>query len=149
MISKTAEYALRAVLFLARKDEEGTTRATDIAQGLRLPANYLSKILHTLGREGVLESERGRNGGFRLARPASGITLAEVVEPFEELGERRECLLGRSRCSDAAPCVAHQQWKDVSQTVLDFFKGTRITDLLDEGADAAIPTGTNGDRGDD
>ena len=69
MLSKTSEYALRAVLFLARESRDIPVPAGDIATGLDVPANYLSKILHTLSRAGVVSSERGPGGGYRLARP--------------------------------------------------------------------------------
>lgn len=129
MISKTAEYALRAVLHLAQRDS-GSVPATDIARALRLPENYLSKILHNLGRAGVVDAERGRGGGFSLARPAAKLTLAEVIEPFDELAARRECLLGRPACSDRSPCAAHEQWAAVSEHVQDFFHNTTVADLI-------------------
>lgn len=75
-------------------------RIDEIAAALGIPRNYLSKILHRLAGEGVLASTRGRNGGFRLARPAGRISLLEVVEPFDRIDARRQCLLGREVCSD-------------------------------------------------
>jgi Rrf2 family protein len=138
VITKTGEYALRVVLYIARAGEEGPVRAMDAATDLRLPGNYLSKILHTLARSGVLDSERGRHGGFVLARPAHRITLAEVLEPFEQMSERRECLLGRPVCSDRAPCAAHAQWKAVSDTVHDFFGRTTVADLAGEPASGPV-----------
>lgn len=136
MISKTAEYALRAALFLAQQPEGQVVRAADIAAALRMPANYLSKILHTLGRTGLLLSERGRHGGFQLARPAADISLAEVIEPFDELEERGECLLGRARCSENDPCAAHARWKAVHESVTSFFAETSVADLLQRPADS-------------
>lgn len=130
MISKTAEYALRAVLHLARLGEDRPVRAADVSQALRLPENYLSKILHALARDGVVVSERGRHGGFALARPADRLSLAEVIEPFDELAARRECLLGRPVCSDRSPCAAHEQWAAVNQHVQDFFHHTTVADLI-------------------
>lgn len=141
MISKTAEYALRAALFLAGQPRGETVRAADIADGLRVPANYLSKILHTLGRAGIVHSERGRHGGFQLAHPPDELSLARVIEPFDEFNERSTCLLGRSRCSDGNPCAAHQQWKDVYEIVTGFFQETTLADLLDRPASTAMNTG--------
>ena len=70
-----------------------------------VPADYLSKTLHGLARAGVVSSTRGKRGGFVLARAPHRITLAEVVAPFQDMGERT-CLLGRPACSDARPCPA-------------------------------------------
>lgn len=140
MISKTAEYALRAVLFLARRPDDRLVRATDVAEGLGVPANYLSKILHTLARDGILVSERGPNGGFGLAVPAQGIPLSRVVELFDDLGPRQECLLGRPRCRDDDPCVAHTRWKETFDRVTEFFRETMVADLLGPNAPATRET---------
>ena len=137
MISKTAEYALRAVLFLARTGETKPVPAADVARSLRLPENYLSKILHVLARSGVVTSERGRHGGFALARPSEGISLLEIVEPFDEMGARRQCLLGRPSCSDRSPCPAHARWAEVSDQVQDFFQDTTVADMVAQSPPAA------------
>jgi len=132
MLSQTAEYALRAALWLA-EHEEGPVRVGDLAHALRIPQNYLSKTMHQLARAGVLSSVRGKNGGFRLARDPKAIRLAQIVEPFEPLTERRNCILGRAVCSDAAPCQAHDRWKEVSRITAAFFSQTTLADLMREG----------------
>nr|NIP61150.1 Rrf2 family transcriptional regulator [Gemmatimonadota bacterium]NIR77653.1 Rrf2 family transcriptional regulator [Gemmatimonadota bacterium]NIT86195.1 Rrf2 family transcriptional regulator [Gemmatimonadota bacterium]NIU30020.1 Rrf2 family transcriptional regulator [Gemmatimonadota bacterium]NIU34984.1 Rrf2 family transcriptional regulator [Gemmatimonadota bacterium] len=83
MLSQTAEYALRAALHLARHHEDAPIRVDDVARSLNVPRNYLSKILHELGKEGVLESTRGPKGGFRLAEPPNEIFLARIVGRFD------------------------------------------------------------------
>lgn len=132
MISKTDQYALRAVLYLAQHSG-APVRAAEIARGLALPANYLSKILHALARAGVLDSERGPRGGFRLARPAEDVSLADVIEPFDSVASERACLFGRPECSDASPCPVHRKWKRASDPIIDFFNETKVSDLLNEG----------------
>ncbi|MDX1624289.1 MAG: Rrf2 family transcriptional regulator [Gemmatimonadota bacterium] len=127
-LSKTSQYAVRAALYLARQNDR--VRASDIAEDLDVPTNYLSKILHILGRNEILDSERGPHGGFRLARPPEEITLAEVVGAFDEMTPDQRCLLGRSRCRDHDPCPAHERWKEVSERVYGFFEETKLTDLL-------------------
>jgi Rrf2 family protein len=77
----------------------------------------------------VLHSTRGPRGGFRLAAPPERITLAEVVGPFLP-AEGRACVLGRSRCSDAAPCAAHHRWKLVAERMRTFFGETTVADLI-------------------
>ncbi len=131
MISKTAEYALRALLHLAREDAEHPLRSSHIADALGVPANYLSKILHSLARDGILISERGPRGGFRLARPAQELSLAEVLGPFDAHTTRRSCLLGRPECSDETACPVHERWKEVSEPVARFFQDTTLGDMLE------------------
>jgi Rrf2 family protein len=130
MLSQTAEYALRGVLYLAEHGAERPVPVDQIAQSLAIPRNYLSKILHTLGKRNVLSSSRGPHGGFALAIPAERLSLLEVVEPFDELDARGACLLGRERCSDTSPCAAHHRWKEVSETVGAFFRDTTVDQLI-------------------
>jgi Rrf2 family protein len=111
----------------------------DLAAQLSVPRNYLSKILHSLARAGVLVSSRGPHGGFELARPAQELSLAEVVGAFDELAEEPGCLLGRAACSDRDPCAAHQRWKSVAQSVNRFFSETSIGDLSRDGPSLFTP----------
>jgi Rrf2 family protein len=130
MLSQTAEYALRAVLYLAEHGGARTVRVAEMAGALRIPQNYLSKILHLLARAGVLVSTRGKTGGFQLAVPATRLRLYEIVAPFDRMDERRRCLLGRPRCSDGTACAAHTRWKEVADRVTSFFRETTVADLL-------------------
>jgi len=131
MLSQTAEYALRTVLYLATTDQAELSNVTDIAERLDIPRNYLSKTLHQLARAGVLTSTRGKHGGFRLTKPPSKLSLAEVVAPFDGPTGARICLLGRAACSDSDPCPAHGRWKSVSNEVSTFFRETKVSDLLE------------------
>jgi Rrf2 family iron-sulfur cluster assembly transcriptional regulator len=130
ILSQTALYALRATLCLAGHETPEPVRVEDIAESLEVPRNYLSKILHVLARSGLLASTRGPGGGFRLARPAAELTLADIVEQFDEVPNEPHCLLGRPQCSDRNPCAAHDRWRSASAAVYQFFRGTSIADLL-------------------
>jgi Rrf2 family protein len=129
VLSQTAEYALRAVLALAAQPDGQPLGAARLAGVLGIPQNYLSKTLHQLARAGVLESNRGKLGGFRLARSAERITLLEIISPFDDVSDRRVCLLGRPVCSDHSACVAHARWKAVSERTATFFRETTVADL--------------------
>lgn len=129
ILSQTAVYALKAVLYLAETDDAGPVRVDEIANALNVPRNYLSKILHVLTRARLLGSNRGPHGGFHLNVAASELTLAEVIDPFDGVMARSACLLGRNVCSDAKPCAAHASWKGVSSSMMAFFQDTTIDDL--------------------
>ena len=135
MVSRTEEYALRAAVCLAKRYGDGSVRARDMASATGIPANYLSKILHQLGKSGVVVSERGRAGGFRLARPPHTVVLASVVAPFEPQVQRARCLLGLPQCSDSNPCGAHERWKAIKEATLLFLSDTTLADVID-GADS-------------
>lgn len=141
LLSQTAVYALKATLCLADPALEGPLRVDDIAEQLDVPRNYLSKILHALARNRVLESTRGPGGGFTLRLPPDQVTLSTVVRHFDALPEEAGCLLGKARCSDSDPCPAHAQWKGVARSVHDFFSNTTLADLAKDPAGTLLRPG--------
>ena len=134
ILSQTAVYALKAVMYLAEVPGDDPVRVDDIAEALSVPRNYLSKILHVLGRAGLLQSTRGPHGGFCLARPATDVLLTDVISHFDDVGDTSGCLLGRAQCSDSSPCAAHSRWKDVSTAVRAFLSETSIEDFSHHGS---------------
>lgn len=132
MLTQTAQYALRTVLRLASADEDRCT-VEQLAEELNVPRNYLSKTLHLLARAGVVDSTRGKHGGFRLRGRAERITLREVVAPFQDVGQR-VCLLGKASCSDRHACAAHARWKSVSESMAAFFSNTTVAELSNQAA---------------
>ncbi len=128
MLSQTTEYALRAVLHLAAHANGHPVRANELATGLGVPQNYLSKTLHQLARAGVLTSTRGPTGGFQLAVPAESLTLERVASIFEPTPPRR-CLLGHGICGEHPSCRAHTQWAPIATALQTFFGTTTVADL--------------------
>ena len=128
-LPQTAEYALRAVCYIAEHGTEGPVPVSVVAEALGAPQNYLSKTLHLLGSLGVLRSVRGTRGGYLLGAPPEELHLIRIVEPFLPPTERR-CIMGRSRCSDTQPCGAHWRWKHVNDTARSFFTDLSLATLL-------------------
>lgn len=133
MISRTSAYALEAALILASHPDE-RVRANELAESLDLPGNYLSKILNSMARAGLLISERGPRGGFRLKRGPDQIVIGDIIGLFEETGSSRRCFLGRGTCSDKDGCAMHDRWKAVSGPVFDFFENTTLATLVQDRA---------------
>jgi Rrf2 family iron-sulfur cluster assembly transcriptional regulator len=130
MISKTGIHAIRAVATLAALPEGAYAGAGDIAEQIGAPQNYLGKVLKTLADEGLLESQKGKGGGFRLARSPERISMFDVVDPIDHLSRWSGCILGRATCSDDSPCTVHHRWKEVRDVYLTFLRETSISDLL-------------------
>jgi len=141
MLSQTAEYALRAVLYLAEQPHGRPVRVDEIGDALGIPANYLSKTLATLVRLRVLASLRGPHGGFRLAVAPEDLPLMQVVAPFDDIAARRHCLLGNPECSDHDSCAAHHAWKRTSEQVEHFFRTTTVADIRPAPAPAPAARG--------
>lgn len=142
MLSKTAEYALRAVIAIARVEEQRPVLAREISSKGHIPNKYLSKVLRDLVHAGVLSSTRGIGGGFRLRRKASKLKLVDVVKPFDDIPARSRCPLGHPKCSDDVPCAMHEQWRPVKEAFRALLDDTTVAHLVErereiEGAKAA------------
>ncbi len=130
MLSKTAEYALRAVLAIARVEETRPVLAREISASGHIPNKYLSKVLRDLVHAGILSSTRGIGGGFRLRRKAAKLKLVDVVKPFDDIPARSRCPLGHPKCSDDVPCSMHEQWKPVKEAFRNLLDETTVQDIV-------------------
>jgi len=115
--------------------------AGHVAAEIGAPPNYLGKMLQSLARLGLVESQKGLGGGFRLAKSPREITLFDVVDPSEDFGRWSGCVLGRAECSDLNPCVVHERWKKVRTDYLNLLKRTTIADLVKAGEPALLEVG--------
>jgi len=130
LLSSSSQYAIRALAHLARRERTSWALARQIADELGIPASFLAKILQTLTAQGVLESQRGRRGGFRLRRDPERLSLYEIAELFDRLGEGRLCVLGQRVCDDDNACPLHHTWK---HSVNAFVHRLRTTTLAEVG----------------
>lgn len=128
MFSSTLEYALRAVTWLAARPGEGMT-AQRIAEATQVPEDYLSKVLNLLVRGEVLTSQRGRNGGFQLARPAAEISMLAVVNAVEPIQRISKCPLGL-RAHGVRLCPLHRRLDDAYALVEEAFGRTTLEELV-------------------
>ena len=124
------------IKFDSRGDGEIVDLTGQIAEKIKAPKNYLGKILKRLAAEGYLESTRGYHGGFRLSKPASRITMYDVVDPIENLSKWNNCFLGANKCSCQSPCAVHDNWHQIRLDYLKFLKKTTIAMIAESNADA-------------
>lgn len=139
MISKTEVHALTALAALARLPNGGYMGAAEIAGAIGAPPNYLGKLLKALADEGLVESQKGKGGGFRLTRNPSKISLLEVMEPVGRVSRMAGCFLGRPQCSDSDPCAVHDQWIKARTGYFQFLSGMTVADLAREVLPRQIP----------
>ncbi len=140
--SASTTHALRAMAWLAAHAGGEAVMGRDLARRLKLPPDYLSKVLATLARSGVLTATRGAKGGYRLARDPGRIKLVEVVVPFEGKRVWAGCLLRPDRpCRSSAACSAHTSWGGVNEAYRDFLESTTVADIRDApGGRALVPS---------
>jgi len=129
MLTRSAEYAVRALSLLALRSGNGALHAAEIAAELGLPPQFLTKILRRLTATGLVTSQRGRTGGFRLNLDAAEISLLAVVEPFQSGLTGVECLLGQSDCTDRASCPLHGPLTEIRRSFHDLLADTTLAEV--------------------
>lgn len=110
LLSRSCEYGIRAALHLAGQPPNTLVPIRTISDELGLPYAFLAKIAQALIGAGLLTSTRGPHGGVALARPASQITLEEIVRAIDGPAVFTECVLGLPGCGNRTPCPLHEQW---------------------------------------
>ena len=130
MISRTVEYALRAVVYLAGRAPDA--RTTDqIAAATRVPKAYLSKVLQGLVRAKVVHSQRGIGGGMTLVKKPAELTILEVVNAVEPVGRIHTCPLGL-QSHGVRLCPLHRRLDDALALFEDAFRNTTLAEILAE-----------------
>src|SRR5271170_5026829 len=110
IFSRSAEYAIRGLVFLAPLAPGESALVKQIAAETAIPAHFLAKILQDLARDGFLKSSKGPRGGFRLAIPAHEISLLKIVEAVDGVGRYDGCVGGHPECHDRVACGMHDSW---------------------------------------
>jgi Rrf2 family nitric oxide-sensitive transcriptional repressor len=129
MFSQTAEYALRAVVYLASKGGTAQT-AQQIAEATRVQSGYLSKVMQTLVRADLVHSQRGLHGGFTLARSADELTVLDVVQAVTPIRRIESCPLGLKGHINL--CPLHRRLDNAIGLVEDALRQSTIAELLAE-----------------
>lgn len=132
MITQAVEYSLRAIVALAKQGGRPCT-AQQLSELTETPAPYLSKLMQTLVRFELVQSRRGVNGGFVLARRPEDMTIFDVVQAVEPLKRIRKCPLNIGEHSGAL-CPLHRRLDEALEMVERSFRETTLADLLNDPA---------------
>lgn len=124
--SKKCEYGLQAILFMATQGEECVCPAEEISKKLTIPKEFISKILQSLTESGIIESKKGKSGGFKLAKHPSKIKLIDIVEAIDGLESFNSCFLGFPECSPDKPCPVHNEWGELRTRAYDMLSSETI-----------------------
>ncbi len=125
-LPQTAEYALRAMAWLAARGENSPVRAKELSEGTGIPLHYLSKILRRLVLADVLYSQKGHHGGFTLSRPPEMISFKEILSAVNCYPEQGRCAFGWGACDANKPCPLHEPWALISDAVCDWASETTL-----------------------
>ncbi len=141
MISKRTKYALNALIYLARHHQEGPVLISAIAQSERIPQKFLEQILLDLKNNGILQSKKGKGGGYFLGRPAQEIMLGKVVRIFDGPLAPVSCVsqtayMKCEECRDDNCCGIRMVMKDVRDAISNILDKTSLADTLRLGDEA-------------
>jgi len=131
-ITRQADYAVRAVLYLARSGEQRTATSM-IAEEQHIPPSFLAKIVSQLSIAGLLHTSRGARGGVVLAREAKDITLLEVIEAIDGPIQLNECVGDNGTCSFDDNCPLRPVWCDAQEELVGRLKSTNFADMIATG----------------
>jgi Rrf2 family transcriptional regulator, iron-sulfur cluster assembly transcription factor len=127
-LSHTTGYAVVALSFVGSSDR-AWVQAKDIASSTGIPKPYLSKILHALGKAGLIRTKRGIGGGVSLSRSADDVTLLQVAQAVEAIDSKQRCFLGMATCSDERPCPMHEFWKAQRLKIREQLEATTLAQI--------------------
>ncbi|MDD2710438.1 MAG: Rrf2 family transcriptional regulator [Verrucomicrobiae bacterium] len=128
-ITKAGEYALLGISYLALKGSDTWVMVEEIRQKQGISRSFLAKIFQSLSRAGLVLSQRGNRGGFRLSRPAEQINILEVLEAVEGRMALQKCLEEPCGCSKAKTCVVSPILNKAQEKVKEVFRNTSLADL--------------------
>jgi len=130
MLTVRTGYAILALACL-RGSENRWVLAQEIADRTNVPKPYLHKILHALGKSGVIQTKRGYRGGMALSRPAEEISVFEVVQSVEGLKWQNRCLLGLAECTDERGCTMHEFWTEEKEKIEQKLRDLSLAQVAD------------------
>ncbi|KAB2308611.1 Rrf2 family transcriptional regulator [Betaproteobacteria bacterium SCN2] len=129
ILSRTSQYAVQALIYMATQPMGTPILNKDIAAKLNVPAPYLAKILQSLAKGNLLYSFRGRLGGFCLKEDGARMTLMDILLLTEGPAFTQSCLLGLKKCSDDTACPVHFRWAPVKEKIISLLKETTLDKL--------------------
>lgn len=136
-ITRQADYAVRAVLYLARMEPTQRAATSQVAQEQRIPPSFLAKIISQLSIAGLLHTSRGARGGVTLARDPKDVSLLEVIEAIDGPILLNECVGENSTCTFDSDCPLRPVWCEAQEELVNRLKNTNFQQLIEQSAVAA------------
>ena len=137
MFSKTCEYALKAMIFVAQKSgENGRVGIKEIAQGTDAPEHFIAKIMQELSRKKLIQSMKGPNGGFYFSERELNASISDIVKAVDGESIYTDCVLGLQACSEKNPCPVHHEYKEIKRKLIHMIEHNTLGDFkvkLDSG----------------
>lgn len=131
-LSNTSKYAIRILSYIAKNEDKKLQNAKELSEILEIPYKFLTKIMTDLVKKEFILSIRGREGGYKLARSASSISVLDILNAFNELTHYSECILGSQTCNPQKKCILHDQWAKPRAMIKQMFSETTLEKIEGE-----------------
>jgi Rrf2 family protein len=133
MFSKSCEYAIKAMIFVAQKSKENLrVGVKEIAKGINAPEHFIAKILQDLSRKKLMRSVKGPNGGFYLEKTDFKTALSDIVQAVDGDKIYSECVLGLKACSHKNPCPVHHEYKEIKKKLITMIEKNTIGNFTEK-----------------
>jgi len=132
-LHNTSQYAIRILSYIAKDDDGHLYSAKELSSILEIPHKFLTKIMTELVKYEFILSIRGREGGYKLAKPAADITVMEILGKFNDQINDEQCILGIGFCDSRNKCALHDQWAQPKNLIQEMFRETTLDKLTSKG----------------
>jgi Rrf2 family transcriptional regulator, iron-sulfur cluster assembly transcription factor len=132
-LNTRGRYAVMAMADLAKHSATNPVPLSLIAERQQLSLAYLEQLFAQLRRDGLVESARGRSGGYKLGKPASGIHIAEIMKAVEEETRMTRCVGDDGACLGETRCLTHNLWRALGDHIASFLWSVTLQDVVDGG----------------
>ncbi len=130
MFSKSCEYAIKAMIFVAQKSKDGIrVGVKEVAKGIDAPEHFIAKILQDLGKKKLVNSVKGPNGGFYMDDLNLKSSISDIVKAIDGDGIYKDCVIGLKLCSEKNPCPVHFEFKEIKRNLITMLEENTIADF--------------------
>lgn len=137
-LSTKGRYGVTAMMDLAIHDHDGPVTLADISQCQGISLSYLEQLFAKLRKHGLVEGVRGPGGGYRLARAADEITVAEIISAVDEQLDTTRCI-GKEDCYSGDRCLTHELWSELSDRLYEFLNDITLAQFVDRPQQKELP----------
>jgi Rrf2 family transcriptional regulator, iron-sulfur cluster assembly transcription factor len=129
LYSKSSEYVVRALVYLALQDKTDYVMVKEISEHTEIPQPFLSKIFQDISRAKWITSKKGKNGGVKLAVSPAKLKLLDIISYFDGSQDYSRCMFGHKECGVSDKCALHNKCSDLKNEIYDFLNSTTISDF--------------------
>ena len=132
-LSNTSQYAIRILSYMANQQDSKLINATQLSEVLQIPYKFLTKIMTDLVKANLIESIRGRDGGYILTEQSFNTKIDDILELFNDSIKDEQCILGIGFCDGSNKCALHDQWVEPKSLMQKMFRESSLRDIAGVG----------------